>query len=68
MMKRVASFGVATPRAGAEPIIVGLIYRQAPGRDLGSHFSPSTATRAIINFSNSSGSNAGRAIRVAEIS
>jgi hypothetical protein len=38
-MNRVASFGVATPRAGAEPIIVGLRYNKDPGR--GNHLSQS---------------------------
>lgn len=63
-----ASFGVATPKAAADPIIVGRRYKCVPGRDFGNHFSPSTAANAIINFSTSSGSKAGKAIRVAEMS
>jgi hypothetical protein len=35
MTNKVASLGEATPRAGAEPIIVGLRYKKDPRR--GSH-------------------------------
>jgi hypothetical protein len=68
IMNKVASFGVDTPKAGAVPIMVGRRYKQAPGREAGSHLGASVAMSAIISFSNSAGSNAGSAIRVAEIS
>tara|TARA_R110002060_G_scaffold71927_1_gene80586 strand:- start:915 stop:1175 length:261 start_codon:yes stop_codon:yes gene_type:complete len=55
---KVASFGVATPNAPADPIMVGLKYKKVPG--VGSHFGPSTATIAMISFSSSLGSKAGR--------
>lgn len=68
IINKVASFGVDTPKAGAEPIMVGRRYKQAPGREAGSHFGASVAMSAVISFSSSAGSNAGSAIRVAETS
>lgn len=39
-----------------------------PGRLFGSHFVPSMLTSFRISFSSSTGSNAGKAMRVAEVS
>jgi hypothetical protein len=68
IINKVASFGDATPKAAAEPIIVGRRYRQVPGLEAGSHLGPSVATKAIRSFSNSAGSNAGSAMRVEDTS
>ena len=47
---------------------MGRRYRNVPGRDFGSHFSPSTLTSLVISFSSSVGSKAGRQMRRAELS